>query len=183
MSSRMLSKTRLIQGILIVTIIALAAVAPSCDSSLLSQKAPDFTLPTITGANITLSELEGTPVALNFWATTCPHCIVELPYFEDVAQERTGEIIVIAIDVGQTISIVQTFFGDYEPTMTVALDGNIEVFQAYSQSDNPRGYIPITFFIDSEGIVQHIKLGAFQSEAELWNTLHDVLGTTIPQTF
>jgi len=180
MANRMLNKTWLIRVILIIAIITLAGVAPGCDSSLLSQKAPDFTLPTMTGANITLSELEGTPVALNFWATTCPHCVVELPYFENVAQERAGEIIVVAIDVGQTISIVQNFFGDYEPTMTVALDGNTEVFQTYSQSDNPRGYIPITFLIDSEGIVQHIKLGAFQSETELWNTLQDVLGITIP---
>ena len=180
MVSRVLGTTRLIRVILIVAIIALAGIAPSCDSSLLSQKAPDFTLPTMTGANVTLSELEGTPVALNFWATTCPHCVVELPYFEAVAQERVGEIIVIAIDVGQTISLVQTFFGDYEPTMTVALDGNAEVFQTYGESDNPRGYIPITFLVDSEGIVQHIKLGAFQSVTELWNTLHDVLGITIP---
>jgi peroxiredoxin len=180
MINRMLNNTRLIRVILIVMIIALAGIAPSCDSSLLSQKAPDFTLPTMEGANVTLSELEGTPVALNFWATTCPHCVVELPYFETVAQERAGEIIVIAIDVGQTISLIQTFFGDYEPTMTVALDGNVEVFQIYSESDNPRGYIPITFLVDSDGIVQHIKLGAFQSETELWNTLHDVLGITIP---
>ena len=180
MINRMLNNTRLIRVILIVMIIALAGIAASCDSSLLSQKAPDFTLPTMEGANVTLSELEGTPVALNFWATTCPHCVVELPYFETVAQERAGEIIVIAIDVGQTISLIQTFFGDYEPTMTVALDGNVEVFQIYSESDNPRGYIPITFLVDSDGIVQHIKLGAFQSETELWNTLHDVLGITIP---
>jgi ABC-type phosphate transport system substrate-binding protein len=64
--------------------------------------------------------------------------------------------------------------------MIVALDGNTEVFQTYSRNDNPRGYIPITFFVDSEGIVQYIKIGAFQSEAELWNTLHDVFGITIP---
>jgi len=180
MANRMLNTTWLIQVILIITIIALAGIALSCDSSLLSQKAPDFTLPTMTGANITLSELEGTPVALNFWATTCPHCVVELPYFEAVAQESDGEIKVIAIDVGQTASMVQTFFGDYEPTMTVALDGNTEVFQTYSHSDNPRGYIPITFFVDSEGIVQYVKIGAFANETELWNTLHDVFGITIP---
>jgi thiol-disulfide isomerase/thioredoxin len=180
MANRMLNKTWLTQVILIITIIAIAGVAPSCDSSLLSEKAPDFTLPTMTGANVTLSELEGTPVALNFWATWCGYCVTELPYFEAVAQESDGEIEVIAIDVGETVSTVQTFFGDYEPTMTVALDGSAEVFQTYSQSDNPRAAIPVTFFVDSEGIVQYIKIGAFQSETELWNILHDVFGITIP---
>jgi peroxiredoxin len=171
---------KLIRITLIIVVLTIVGGALSCDSSLLSQKAPDFTLPTMTGANITLSELEGTPVVLNFWATTCGHCIVELPYFEAVAQESGGEIKVIAINVGQSLSKVQTFFDDYEPTMIVALDGNTEVFQTYSQEDNPRWYIPITFFVDSEGIVQYIKIGAFQSKTELWDTLNDVFGITIP---
>ena len=172
MASRMSKK--LIRITLIIAVLALAGVALSCSSSLLSQEAPDFTLPTMTGANITLSELEGTPVVLNFWATNCPHCVVELPYFEAVAQESEGAIKVIAINVGESDSRVQDFFGEYEPTMIVALDGNGEVFVNYCQEDNPRGYIPITFFVDSEGIIQYIKIGAFQSEAELWDTLDSV---------
>jgi len=179
MDSRML-KTWLIRVTLIITVLTLVGGALSCNSSLLSQKAPDFTLPTITEADVTLSELEGTPVALNFWDTNCPHCVVELHYFEAVAQESEGEIKVIAIDVGESASTVQDFFGDYEPTMTVALDMTGEVFVNYCQEDNPRWYIPITFFVDSEGIVKHIEIGAFASEAELWDTLNDVLGITIP---
>ena len=172
MSSRMSKK--LIRITLIIAVLALAGVALSCSSSLLSQEAPDFTLPTMTGANITLSELEGTPVVLNFWATWCGPCRAELPYFEAVAQESEGEIKVIAINVGESASTVQTFFGDYEPTMIVALDENREVFVNYCQEDNPRGYIPITFFVDSEGIIQYIKIGAFQSETELWEALDSV---------
>jgi peroxiredoxin len=172
MTSKMLKK--LIRITLIIMVLALAVVALSCSSSLLSQEAPDFTLPTMTEDNITLSEMEGTPVVINFWATTCTHCMVELPYFEAVAQESEGEITVLAINVGQTDSTVQTFFGEYEPTMTVALDKNAEVFTNYCQEDNPRGYIPFTVFVDSEGIVRHIKIGAFQSETELWDTLDSV---------
>jgi peroxiredoxin len=165
---------KLIRITLIIAIFTIAGGTLSCDSSLLSQKAPDFTLPTMTGAEITLSGLEGTPVVLNFWATTCPACVGELSYFEVVAQESEGEIKVIAINVGQPLSEVERFFGDYEPTMIVALDGNGEVFLNYGEEDNPRGYIPITFFVDSEGIVQYIKIGAFQSQTELWGALDDV---------
>jgi peroxiredoxin len=172
MASRISKK--LIRITLIIAVLALFGNALSCNSSLLSQKAPDFTLPTMTEANITLSELEGTPVVLNFWATTCPHCIVELHYFEAVAQDSEGEMEVIAVDVGETDSTVQTFFGDYEPTMIVALDKNTEVFMNYSQEDNPQMYIPITFFVDSEGIVQYIKIGSFQSETELRDTLDSI---------
>ena len=180
MAIKMSKKPWLIRITVIITILALAGGALGCDSSLLSQKAPDFTLPTMTGANITLSELEGTPVVINFWATWCGYCVVELPYFEVVAQESEGEIKVIAIDRGESVSKVKEFFGDYEPTMIVALDETEEVFWNYCRSDNPRGGIPITFFIDSEGIVQYIKIGAFASEAALWDTLNDIFGTTIP---
>jgi len=134
----------------------------------------------MAGANITLSELEGTPVVLNFWASFCNPCRTELPYFEAVAQESEGEIGVIAMNVGESASTVQAFFGGYEPTMMVALDENGKTFVDYCRQDNPQWYIPITFFIDSEGIVQDIKIGAFANEAELWDTLNDVFGTTIP---
>jgi peroxiredoxin len=165
---------KLIRITLIIAILSIAGGALSCNSSLLSQTAPDFTLSTMTGAEITLSGLEGTPVVLNFWATTCPACVGELSYFEVVAQESEGDIKVIAINVRQPLSEVERFFGDYEPTMTVALDGNGEVFLNYGEEDNPRGYIPITFFIDSEGIVQYIKIGAFRSNTELWDALDSV---------
>jgi thiol-disulfide isomerase/thioredoxin len=175
MANRMLKKTWLIRVTLIIAVLALAGVALSCSSSLLSQEAPDFTLPTMIEADITLSELEGTPVVLNFWAKTCPHCLVELPYFEAVAQESEGEIKVIAIDVGESASTIQSVLQslfDYEPTMIVALDMNGEVFVNYSQEDNPRWFIPFTVFVDSEGIVQYLQIGAFQSETELWETLY-----------
>ena len=145
-----------------------------------SDEAPDFTLPTMTGANITLSELEGTPVVLNFWSISCSWCRKQLPYLENVAQQSGGEIKVIAVNIVDNAASVQNFFGDYEPTMIVALDGNREVFVNYCQKDNPQGYIPITFFVDSEGIVQYIKIGAFSSEAQLWDTLDSVFETTAP---
>jgi len=175
MASRML-----IMVILIIVVLALVGGAVSCKSSSPSE-ALNFTLPTMTGANITLSELEGTPVVLLFWATWCPHCPTELHRLEAVAQESEGEINVIAIDVGQPISEVKRFFGDYEPTMIVALDENSEVFVNYCQNyDNARGYIPFTLFVDSEGVIQYKRIGAFSSETELWNTLHSVFGITVP---
>jgi peroxiredoxin len=181
-ASRML-KTWLILIPLIIAVLILVAGALSCDSSLPSQKAPDFTLPAMTGGNITLAELEGTPVVLNFWATWCGYCTRELPYFEDVAQQSEGEIKVVAIDVGESASTVQNFFGSYEPTMIIALDRNREAFVDYCQNyGNSRGSIPFTLFVDSEGVVQYVRIGAFSSEAQLWDTLNDVLGITVPQT-
>jgi len=118
---------------------------------------------------------------LNFWSIGCPACRQQLPYLEAVAQQSGGEIKVIAINVVDNAARIQTFFGDYEPTMIVAMDVNRETFVDYCQKyDNPQGYIPFTLFVDSEGLVQYKRIGAFTSETELWETLHDLFGTAIP---
>ena len=181
MASRM-SKTRLIiMAILIIAVVAIVVIAVNCSSCSpsepppQSEKAPDFTLPTMTGANITLSELEGTPVVLNFWSISCSWCRKQLPYLENVAQQSGGEIEVIAVNIVDNAASVQNFFGDYEPTMIVALDSARETFRDYSlKYDNPRGSIPFTLFVDSEGIIQYVKIGAFASETELWDTLDSI---------
>ncbi len=194
MASRM-SKTWLITVTLIIVVLALIGGALNCSSCTPSdstpsppgtepslpnptpqpQKAPDFTLPTMGGAQITLSELEGTPVVLVFWATSCVYCNTELHRLEAVAQQNEGKIKIVAINTGESAAKVQQFFGDYEPTMTVALDINSEVFVNYCQKyNNPRGYIPITFFIDSEGVIKNVKLGAFSSDTELQDSLRSI---------
>jgi len=164
---------------LIIGILALLGIGASCDSSSPSE-APDFTLPTLTGGNVTLSGLQETLVVLNFWSISCSFCRQQLPYLENVANQTEGQIEVIAVNMVDSAENVQSFFGEYEPTMTVALDENAEVFVNYCQNfDNSRGYIPFTLFIDSEGLVQYQRIGAFASEEALWNALHDVFGITI----
>jgi thiol-disulfide isomerase/thioredoxin len=179
MASRML-RTWLIRAAPIMVILGLLGMAPGCDSSSPSE-APDFVLPTLAAGNISLSELQGTLVVLNFWSVSCSYCRQQLPYLENVAQQAGAQIEVIAVNMVDSASSVQEFFGEYEPTMTVVLDENAEVFVNYCQNfDNSRGYIPFTLFIDSQGLVQYKRIGAFASEEALWDTLHDVFGITIP---
>jgi thiol-disulfide isomerase/thioredoxin len=104
-----------------------------------------------------------------------------LPYLENVAQQSEGEIKVIAINMVDNAESVRNFFGDYEPTMVIALDSNGKSFVDYCLAyNNTRGAIPFTLFVNSEGIVKEVKIGAFTSEEALWNALHDVFGITIP---
>jgi len=189
MASRMSRKTWVVLAVVIVAVGATVGVAlsrgspSSSDSTQQPQTAPDFTLPTMIGANITLSDLEGTPIVLNFWSIGCSWCRYQLPFLEALAQQSDGEIEVIVVNVVDSASTIETFFDDYEPTMTVALDDESATYLNYCQNfDNSRGSIPFTLFIDSEGTVQDKRIGAFASEAELWDTLNDVLGITPPQT-
>jgi thiol-disulfide isomerase/thioredoxin len=177
MAGRMSRRTWVIVAIAIVAVVALVAIALSGGSCSPS----DSTFPIITWNETTLSTLEGTPVVLNFWSISCAYCRQQLPYLESVARQSEGEIKVIAVNIADSAASVRSFFGDYEPAMTIALDNNREAFKDYCVAyNNTRGYIPFTLFVDSEGIVQYVKTGAFASKEALWDTLHDVLGITTP---
>lgn len=179
MLSRMSRRTFVVVAIVIIAVGAIVGIALSRNSS----DPSDSTLSIITWNETSLSELQGTPVVLNFWAIWCTWCRYQLPFLEAVALQSEGEIKVVAINKDDSASRIQDFFGDYEPAMTIALDENGEAFWDYSLAyNNTRGASPFTLLLDSEGVVQYAKVGAFASEAALWETLHDVLGITVPQT-
>jgi thiol-disulfide isomerase/thioredoxin len=162
--------------ILSATLCVLVGFAASCSSSgsLSSDKqeitAPDFTLPTMTGAEVTLSKLQGMPVLLNFWHKGCPPCLGELHYFDALAKQYPDKITIVAIDIRDSLPQIKQFFGDSEINFIVALDENSEVASSYAIR-----YTPTTFFIDSEGIIRYVKVGAFASEEELQASTDELL--------
>jgi thiol-disulfide isomerase/thioredoxin len=179
MVSRMSTKTFVVVAIVIIAVGATVGIALSRNSFSPS----DLTLPIITWNETTLSTLEGTPVVLNFWSISCGWCTYQLPFLEAVAQQSEGELEVIAINMRDSALGIRSFFREYEPAMTIALDENSEAFRDYCLAyNNTRGATPFTLFLDSEGMVQYVKIGAFASEAALWETLHDALRITVPQT-
>ncbi len=159
---------------LFIAIFALAGAAAGCGSSDSSSspeelglvtvevEAPDFTLPTMAGPEITLSALQGKPVVLNCWALSCPPCRQELPYFDAAANQYAGKVTIVAVNLGDSVSKLEEFFGGNKVGFVVALDRDDQVASKYST-----GYIPNTFFIDSQGIVRYLKPGAFINEEEL----------------
>jgi thiol-disulfide isomerase/thioredoxin len=173
----MTKKTKVIVAIVIIAVVAIVAIALGRGPS----RSSDVALTLITWNETTLSELKGTPVVLNFWTTRCPFCRPDLHRLDAIAQQGEGEITVVAINVGESASRVQRFFGDDTPTMMVALDEQGDAFDHYASAyNNTRRLIPFTIFVDSKGIVQYARVGAFASEAELRNVLHGALGVSIP---
>ena len=132
--------------------------------------APDFTLPTMTGTEITLSDLQGMPVLLNFWHKGCPPCLEELHYFDAVAKQYSDRITIVAIDIKDSLPQIKQFFGDSEISFIVALGKNTQVASDYAIQ-----YTPTTFFIDSEGIIRYVKVGAFASKEELQASIDELL--------
>jgi cytochrome c biogenesis protein CcmG/thiol:disulfide interchange protein DsbE len=182
MAVRMSRKIWIVLAIVVVAVGATVGV--SLSHSPASPDGPsNSTLSIITWNETTLSTLEGSPAVLNFWSIACSWCRYQLPFLEAVAQQSDGELEVVAINMANSAADIRRFFGDYEPAMTIAVDGNREAFLDYCLAYNNTGQaIPFTLFIDSEGVVQHVKIGAFASEEQLWDTLNDIFGITAPQT-
>ena len=127
--------------------------------------APDFTLATLDGEQITLSELRGDPVVLNLWATWCPPCRAEMPALQEVyEQNRARGLKVIAVNMTfqDNASEAEAFIRQYALTFPVPLDMTGAVGNSYQMRA-----LPSTFFINQEGIIQQVIIGGPMAEATL----------------
>jgi thiol-disulfide isomerase/thioredoxin len=128
------------------------------------KPAPDFELDTLDGQTLILSQLSGTPVMVNFWATWCGPCRSEMPLLQHIHEE--GRAMLLAVNVGENSSQVGQFMESAGFTFTVMLDKQATVAQKYNVTG-----IPATFFIDREGVIQEIQVGAFRNQVEIENIL------------
>lgn len=110
--------------------------------------APDFTLKDLEGNDFSLSETKGKVVILDFWATWCPPCRMEIPHFQELYEEYGDEGLVVlgvALDRGGAAD-VKPFVEANGVTYPVVI-GDQQVVSAYG---GIRG-IPTTFIIDRQG--------------------------------
>ena len=119
--------------------------------------APDFALPGLDGQTVRLSDFRGKKaIFLNFWATWCVPCRLEMPTMEKAYQEyksRGLEILAVSLDAGSN-SVVKNFMQELKLNFPVLLDPDMEVLRLYRMVG-----IPASFLIDKQGIVRHREVG------------------------
>jgi peroxiredoxin len=119
--------------------------------------APDFALPNLDGKTVRLSDLRGKKgVFINFWATWCPPCRLEMPTMEKVYQDyksRGLEILAVSIDAGPK-STVKNFMRELKLTFPVLLDPEIEVLRMYKFFG-----LPASVLINKQGIIRFKEQG------------------------
>ncbi len=117
----------------------------------------DFTLNTLDGKTVSLSDYSGRIVFLNFWATWCTPCQKELPAFQAFqAQQGADGPQILAVNVQESADQVETFLNEYSVTgLTVLLDPDAAAANKYGIFN-----LPVTFVIDRQGIVRYPKYGA-----------------------
>jgi thiol-disulfide isomerase/thioredoxin len=156
----------LLAGGLVIGLLLAASVIWSGDTLANAHKpliaggiVPEFDLVSLSGEHIKLSDLQGKILLVNFWATWCIPCKVELPVLAAVKREYQDQVVVIGINAGETPEVVQDFVDENNISYTVLLDENNAVTDQYLI----RAF-PTTLIINRKGLLIAEHIGPLTSD-------------------
>ena len=133
-------------------------------------KAPDFTLKTLSGGEVTLSDLKGKVVLVDFWSTTCDPCLAEMPELVKLYEEKKSqgfEILAVTIDGPETAAKVPSTVKKNKMTFPILLDEDTEAMDRY----NPKGELPFTAVINRAGQIVMKRAGYQPGDEASWQSL------------
>lgn len=125
--------------------------------------APDFTLTTLEGATIKLSDYQGRRIMLNFWASWCAPCLAETPdlvlAYNNLLKQGESDILFVGIGVNDDIQNLRKFAENNRVPYLIVNDPTSVVADAYGVIA-----MPITVFIDEKGLVYRKFIGAVKQQ-------------------
>lgn len=135
--------------------------------------APDFTLETLQGETVTLSDLRGKAVVVNLWASWCPPCRAEMPALQaayEADRDRGLEILAVDMTYQDTEQDALRFIQEFGLTFPIALDRDGTVARQYLLRA-----LPSTFFVGPDGVITKVVIGGPMSEATIRTNVRDML--------
>jgi len=147
-------------------------LAPIQVGNQVDNRAPDFKLKDLRGADVTLSALQGKTVMINFWATWCDPCKEEMPFLQTISDDWSGKgLVILAVAVRDNenlISVIQ-YITQKAYTFPALFDSEGQVRKLYRVDT-----YPTTFFVDTDGIIKAVKKGRFSSQTEIEKILRSL---------
>ena len=120
----------------------------------INETAPDFTL-TDSDKTITLSQLRGKPVLLNFWATWCPPCIEEMPSLVQLQKNLGDKVTILAVSEDADDGAYKQFIRDHNIDLLTVRDPKNSANVLYGTFKFPETYV-----IDKDGVIRRKFIGA-----------------------
>ena len=117
--------------------------------------APDFTMLDMDGNEVTLASFFGKPIILNFWASWCGPCKMEMPDIQKFYEKYGEDIHFLLVSVDDSLDTAKAFIAENGYTFPVYFDASSMGAYTYGASS-----IPLTFFIDAEGNLTAYYMGA-----------------------
>lgn len=140
---------------LLIALVAFTFIASAGTLAAAEKPAPNFVLNDLAGNEITLDNLKGKVIFLNFWATWCGPCRHEIPDFiEFYTKYKDSGMEIIGISVDKSVSKVKSFIDENKINYPVAMATN-EIMGDYK----PGRYIPTTIIINPSGDIVEKKVG------------------------
>ncbi len=138
--------------------------AASSSDTANSQKAPNFAVLNTDGQEVTLSDFLGKPIVLNFWASPCGPCQMEMPGFQAAYEQYGQDVQFVMVNFtkfnGESVDRAKEYLAQNNYTFPVYYDIDISAAAAYGVSSVPR-----TFLIDAEGYIVAGAAGAVSEQA------------------
>lgn len=120
--------------------------------------APDFSLRDIKGDLYDLSDHHGEIIVINFWATWCGPCLVELPHLDAIDknyEDKGVDVVVISVDAARAMSKAKSYIKARKYGFTALFDTDTSVVSQY----NPTKTLPFTLILDRELRIVHTHTG------------------------
>jgi cytochrome c biogenesis protein CcmG/thiol:disulfide interchange protein DsbE len=122
---------------------------------LIGQPAPDISLATTDGRPVTLSELRGRPVIVNFWASWCVPCREEFPLYRDAYERHAADGLEILGVIHDDETAPAAAFGEsFGAAWPLLVDPDNEAWRDYQGA-----FLPLSYFIDRDGVVHSVSYG------------------------
>lgn len=113
----------------------------------IGETAPDFTLENLEGEKVSLSDYKGKIVLINFWATWCKFCDIEMPDLNDI-DKNNEDVVVLAVNVQEEGSKVSKYIKDGGYGFEVVLDTKGDIARNYLVAS-----FPTTYAVDKDGML------------------------------
>ena len=121
----------------------------------LGYRAPDFTLSSFDGRDVSLRSFRGTPVLLNFWGTWCAPCRAEMPALQSFHEQYGDRVAVVGVNWDHSINEARAFLENLGITYTNVIDRQGKAFVQYGLTA-----LPTSFWLDERGVIMGYWNGA-----------------------
>jgi len=141
--------------LLVLVLLVLSGCERGSVPELIGKPAPDFTVKD-SETQVSLHDLRGKVVVLNFWATWCPPCVDEMPSLLAMQKQMKDRVTVLAVSTDQNATAYRNFVADYKltPTLLTVRDADQRSNALYGSFRFPETYV-----IDRNGVLRRKFIG------------------------